>query len=408
MNISLTVEERVFEAEVKEFLGAKLPQEIQLKVLQGKPLDKDDYVGWQKILYEQGWAAIDWPYEHGGTQWSAIQKHIWAEQCAISGAPEIIPFGLDMVAPVIYTYGNEAQKDRFLPDILASNVWWCQGYSEPEAGSDLASLKTTAVVDGTDYVVTGIKTWITFAQHADWMFCLVRTGSASIKNEDAISFLLIPMDSAGITLTPIISMDGSHEMNEVQFEHVRVPIENRIGEEGHGWTYSKTLLNHERAKLAHVAVSKTRMMELKKAAHDTLSGHGRLVDEPRFAAKLARAEIELTALQFTEFRTLTAVSNGADPGPESSILKIVGTDVSQSIDELFVELAGLYALPFLGLESEEMYAENQIIPKQAINSARLYFNNRKASLFGGSSEIQKNIICKNVLGFNQSMTGGEE
>lgn len=407
MKINLTVEERAFESGVREFLDNKLPADIKDKVLQGSPLQKDDHILWQRLLYEQGWAAIDWPYEYGGTGWSAIQKHIWAEQSAIYGAPEIIPFGLDLVAPVIYTYGNQAQKDRFLPDILASNVWWCQGYSEPAAGSDLASLTTTAVIDGGHYVVSGVKTWITYAQHADWMFCLVRTGPAETKNNDALSFLLIKMDSPGISLTPIISMDGAHEMNQVRLENVRVPIENRIGDEGKGWTYSKTLLNHERAKLAHVAISKNRLQELKKAARDTLTGRGNLMDDPRFAAKLARTEIELTSLEFTEFRTLTAVSNDIDPGPESSILKIVGTGVSQSIDELFVEVAGLYALPYIDQESAEKYAENQIIPKQTINTARLYFNNRKASLFGGSSEIQKNIICKNVLGFDQSVKRGD-
>ncbi|MBL4671790.1 MAG: acyl-CoA dehydrogenase family protein [Arenicella sp.] len=408
MKINLTVEEKAFEANVKDFLASELPSNIKQKVLQGRALKKEDHVRWQKILYEQGWAAIDWPYEYGGCQWSAIQKHIWAAQCAISAAPEVIPFGLDMVAPVIYTYGNDAQKERFLPDILASNVWWCQGYSEPEAGSDLASLKTTAVIDGDYYIVTGVKTWITYAQHADWIFCLVRTGSPQTVNNDALSFLLIPMDSPGITVTPIISMDGAHEMNEVVFENVGVPIENRIGEEGKGWTYSKTLLNHERAKLAHVAVSKNRLQELKKAAHDTLTGHGSLMDDPRFSAKLARTEIELTALEFTEFRTLIAESNDTDPGPESSILKIVGTGVSQSIDELFVELAGLYVLPFIDPESAEKFAGTQIIPKQTINTARLYFNNRKASLFGGSSEIQKNIICKDVLGFDLNEKRGEK
>ena len=408
MNINLTVDEKAFESEVREFLNTQLPQQIQQKVLLEIPLNKQDYVQWQKILYEQGWAAIDWPYEHGGTEWSVIQKHIWTEQCAVSGAPEVIPFGLNMVAPVIYTYGTDDQKDRFLPDILASNTWWCQGYSEHEAGSDLASLTTTAVLEGDHYVVTGVKTWITYAQHADWIFCLVRTGSSTTKNNDALSFLLISLESPGITITPIISMDGAHEMNEVRFESVLVPVDNRIGEEGKGWTYSKTLLNHERAKLAHVAVSKNRLQDLKRTAEETLTGRSSLMGDARFAAKIARIEIELSALEFTQFRTLSAASNGIDPGPESSILKIVGTGVSQAIDELFVELAGLYALPNIDQESIEKYAQDQVIPRHMINTARLYFNNRKASLFGGSSEIQKNIICKDVLGFEQQLKWGEK
>lgn len=408
MKINLTIEEKAFEAEVKAFLDDKLPADLQQKVLLGKALDKEDYIRWQKILYEQGWAAVDWPYEYGGTEWSAIQKHIWAEQCALAGAPEVIPFGLNMVGPIIYTYGTDEQKERFLPGILSSDDWWCQGYSEPEAGSDLASLTTTAVADGDDYVINGIKTWTTYAQHADWIFCLVRTGAADTRNSEAISFLLIPMDSDGISLTPIITMDGAHEMNEVHFENVRVPMANRIGEEGHGWTYAKALLNHERANLAHVSLSKTRMMELRKDAEATRAGRGTLMDDPHFAAKVARTEIELSALEFTEFRTLTAARNGTTPGPESSILKIVGTDVAQSIDELFVELAGLYAQPFVDAETAEEYVADNVIPKETINTARVYFNNRKASLFGGSSEIQKNIICKDVLGFEQSTREGEE
>ncbi|MEM7359345.1 MAG: acyl-CoA dehydrogenase family protein [Pseudomonadota bacterium] len=408
MKINLTVEEKAFAAEVEAFLAENLPADLQQKVLHGEQLDKEDYVRWQKILYEQGWAAIDWPYEYGGTEWSAIQKHIWAEQNALAGAPEIIPFGLNMVGPVIYTYGTEEQKQRFLPGILSSDDWWCQGYSEPEAGSDLASLTTTAVADGDDYIVNGVKTWTTFAHHANWIFCLVRTGAADTRNSEAISFLLIPMDSKGITVTPIITMDGAHEMNEVHFDNVRVPMANRIGEEGQGWTYAKVLLNHERANLTHVSLSKTRMMELKKDAEAIRTGHGKLIDDPHFAAKVAKTEIELAALEFTEFRTLTATRNGTAPGPESSILKIVGTDVAQSIDELFVELAGLYAQPFIDAEQAEQYVADKVIPEDTINTARVYFNNRKASLFGGSSEIQKNIICKDVLGFKQnSQEGGE-
>ena len=404
MILKLTPEEETFKAEVKDFLANKLPPYISEKVLAGKPLEKDDHVDWQKILYERGWAAKNWPHEYGGTEWSSIQKHIWAEQIALAGAPEVVPFGITMVAPVIYTYGSEDQKQRFLPDILASNVWWCQGYSEPDAGSDLSSLKTTALVENDEYVVNGTKTWITFAQHADWIFCLVRTGSSTTSNSEAISFLLIPLDTPGITISPIATMDGYDEMNEVHFKNVRVPIENRIGEEGQGWAYSKLVLNRERANMAHVALSKSRLAKLKKSASETSSGSGTLMDDPYFSAKFAKTEIELSALEFSEFRVLSAASNGTAPGSESSILKLVGTELSQLIDELFVEAAGLYSQPYVDEELET----NKIIPEAATNTSRRYFNNRKASLFGGSSEVQKNIICKDVLGFDQEVSGGQK
>ncbi|WBA87880.1 acyl-CoA dehydrogenase family protein [Endozoicomonas sp. GU-1] len=403
MNIDFSPEELAFQKEVQAFLADKLPADISEKTLKGTHLTKEDYVSWQKILHAQGWAGVNWPVEHGGTGWSPTQKHIWAEECAKAGAPEVMPFGLNMVAPIIYTFGTEEQKQRFLPDILATNVWWCQGYSEPNAGSDLASMKTTAVRDGDDYVVNGTKTWTTLGHYADWIFCLVRTGSPGIKDQEAISFLLIDMDHPGITVSPIITLDGHREVNEVHFDNVRVPVANRVGEEGKGSTYAKVLLTHERTGIARVAISSQRMESLKKLAASTPDSSstqtgGTLLTNPAFSQKLAEVEIELLALEYTNLRTLAAVSTGSAPGPESSILKIKGSEVTQMIDELYVEVAGYYSMPFVKEQFVDGFDGVAVGPGTAANSAPKYFNNRKASIYGGSNEIQKNIICKAVLG----------
>lgn len=398
MNIDFSPEEKAFEVEVQNFLQSKLPAGISGKVLAGTPTSKDDHVRWQKILAEQGWAAVNWPVEYGGTGWTPTQKYIWANECAKAGAPDVVPFGMKMVAPVIYTYGNEEQKQRFLPDILNSNVWWCQGYSEPNAGSDLASLKTTAVRDGDHYVINGTKTWTTLGHYAEWIFCLVRTGDSDTKNQEAISFVLVDMDDPGITVSPIITLDGHREVNEIHFDNVRVPVENRIGEEGKGWTYAKVLLTHERTGIARVAHSKVRLEKLKRLAAETATGLGSLAEDSRFQAKVLDAEIELQALEFTELRTLAAVSTGKAPGPESSILKIKGTEVAQAIDELYMDVAGYYSLPFVKDQFFPEFDGEHVGPGTAANTAPKYFNNRKASIYGGSNEIQKNIICKAVLG----------
>ncbi|MCR8924341.1 acyl-CoA dehydrogenase family protein [Dasania sp. GY-MA-18] len=398
MNIEFTSAELAFQQQIRQFLNEKLPVDIAEKRKAGLYLGKEDQVRWQKILYKQGWSAPNWPVEHGGTGWTPTEKYIWATECALAGGPEVISFGLKMVAPIIYGHGSEEQKQRFLPDILASNAWWCQGYSEANAGSDLASLKTTAAQEGDEYIVNGAKTWTTLGQHADWIFCLVRTGAPEVKNQEAISFLLIDMKTSGITVSPIITLDGKPEVNEVFFDNVRVPVTNRIGEEGKGWTYAKTLLTHERTNIARVGLSKQRFARAKQLAKETVDLDGYLIDNPAFSQKMAEVEIELLALEYTELRTLSAVSTGAAPGPESSILKIKGTEVSQMIDELLVEIAGNYALPFVKEQFEDGFAGEHIGPETAANSAPYYFNNRKASIYGGSNEIQKNIICKAVLG----------
>ncbi|MEH6558239.1 MAG: acyl-CoA dehydrogenase family protein [Oceanicoccus sp.] len=398
MNVDMSAEELAFQAEVSEFLEAEFPADIRNKTNNGIELEKGDFVRWQKILANKGWAAVNWPVEYGGTGWTSTQKYIFSNECAKVGAPGVIAFGMSMVAPVIYTYGNEEQKKRFLPDILASNVWWCQGYSEPNAGSDLASLKTTGVRDGDEYVVNGTKTWTTLGQHADWIFCLVRTGAPEEKNQASISFLLIDMKTPGITLSPIYLLDGSHEVNEVHFDNVRVPAENLIGEEGKGWTYAKVLLTHERTNIAGVANSKKRLSGIKAKAAATSDGGPMLSENSMWQQKVADVEIELLALEYTELRTLAAVSTGKAPGPESSILKIKGTEIQQAIDELNVEMAGYYGLPFVREQFVADYDDVMIGPGQSANSAPRYFNNRKATIYGGSNEIQTNIICKAVLG----------
>jgi alkylation response protein AidB-like acyl-CoA dehydrogenase len=398
MNLDFTAEEKDFQQEVRQFLQQKLPKDFAIKTKKALHLTKEEYVQWQQILYTQGWAATNWPVEHGGTGWSSTQKYIFANECAKAGAPDVIPFGLKMVAPVIYTFGNDEQKQRFLPDILASKVWWCQGYSETGAGSDLAGVRTTAVKDGDEYVVNGTKTWTTLGQHADWIFCLVRTGPPSAKNQEAISFLLINMHDPKITVSPIITIDGKHEVNEVHFDEVRVPANNLIGAEGQGWTYAKVLLTHERTGIARVAMSKDRMVQLKELAATSEDGESKLLDDPIFAQKVANVEIDLLALEYTELRTLSAISTGQAPGPESSILKIVGTQIIQAIDELYVEVAGYYSMPFVPHQFNDEFDGQHIGPEMAANSALRYFNNRKASIYGGSNEIQTNIISKAVLG----------
>ena len=398
MNADFTIEELAFQKEVRTFLENEFPIEFRTKIDANRRLSKKEIIRWQKILYKKGWAAPTWPVEFGGTGWSQVQRHIFATEMGLIGAPEPVPFGMKMVAPVIMEYGTEEQKNRFLPDILESNVWWCQGYSEPNSGSDLASLKTTAVRDGEEYIVNGAKTWNTYGQYADWIFCLVRTDN-TVKKQEGISFLLIDMSSPGITLRPIVLLDGHPEVNEIFFDDVRVPVKNLIGEENKGWTYAKLLLTHERSNIAGVPRGKRRLRGLKRIAADTDDGFGNtMLENPRFRNKLAEVEIQLQALEYSELRTLAALSVGKAPGPESSILKIVGTELAQEMDELFVELAAYSCLPFVPEQFEDGFQGVPLGPGNSAYAALNYFNNRKASIYGGSNEIQRNIICKHVLG----------
>jgi alkylation response protein AidB-like acyl-CoA dehydrogenase len=398
VNADFTAEDLKFQKEVQDFLKAEFPQDIKHKVDNGIRLEKDDFVRWQKILNNRGWVAPNWPEEFGGTGWTPTQKYIFAMEMGLYGAMAPVAFGVNMVAPVIYTYGNEEQKKRFLPDILESNVWWCQGYSEPNAGSDLASLKTTATRDGDHYVVNGTKTWTTLGQHADWIFCLVRTDNTA-KKQEGISFLLIDMKTPGIKVSPIYLLDDEPEVNEVHFDNVRVPVENLIGEENQGWTYAKVLLTHERTNIAQVPNSKLKLRKLRDLAEKTPDGFGgNLLNDQVFSRKLAEVEIQVLALEFAELRTLAAVSVGKAPGPESSILKIVGTEATQFIDELYMEVAGYHSLPHVPAQFAEGFSGERIGTGSLVNSSNVYFNNRKKSIYGGSNEIQKNIISKAVLG----------
>ncbi len=399
MHVSFTAEELDFQREVRDFFETEFPDDIRDKVMRDIPLEKEDYVRWQKILYRRGWAAVNWPVEHGGTGWTAIQKYIYANEMATANTPDVIPFGVKMVGPIIYTYGSEAQKARFLPDILESNVWWCQGYSEPGSGSDLASLKTRADRDGDHYVINGTKTWTTLGQMADWIFCLVRTSSDVARRQEGISFILVDMQTPGLSVRPIITIEGEHEVNEIHFEDVRVPVENLVGEEGKGWTYGKVLLQHERTSIAAVARSKYRLRRLKERIAQPYHGGPPLAEDRNFVRRVAALEIELKALEYTELRTLAAVAVGNAPGPESSLLKIRGTEVQQGLDALFVEAAGYYALPFVPDQYALDFPESDRIGHGSETRTSLrYFNNRKASIYGGSNEIQKNIIAKHVLG----------
>ncbi|MFT5500855.1 MAG: alkylation response protein AidB-like acyl-CoA dehydrogenase [Woeseiaceae bacterium] len=399
MNVNLTEQDIEFRDEVRKFLSEKYPADIRQKRNEGIALSREEMVRWQKILHEQGWFAVNWPVEYGGTGWGIVQQFIFASEMGAANAPAIVPFGVKMVGPIIYTFGNEEQKKRFLPDILATNAWWCQGYSEPGSGSDLASLKTRADRDGDHYIVNGTKTWTTLGQYADWIFCLVRTSSDVARRQEGISFLLIDMNTPGVTVKPIITIEGDHEVNEIHFENVRVPIGNLVGEEGKGWTYGKVLLQHERTNIAGVAQSRYRIDKLKERARTSVHGGTPLIEDRNFVRKIAAVEIELKALEYTELRTLASVAIGKAPGPESSILKIRGTEVQQATDALLVEAAGYYALPYVPHQYEVDFPDSDRIGQGAeTQSSLVYFNNRKVTIYGGSNEIQKNIIAKHVLG----------
>jgi len=405
MDLNFTAEEQSFRKEVRGFLRAKLPAEISRKVHGGKRLEKSDFVRWQQILNAQGWGATGWPVAFGGTGWNAVQQHIFDEECADAGAPLQLPFGLKMVAPVIMAFGNPAQQQRFLPRIVDGSDWWCQGYSEPGSGSDLASLKTRAQLvrsgDGDHYVVTGQKTWNTLGQYADWIFCLVRTSTEG-RQQEGISFLLIDMKSPGITVRPIIMLDGEHEINEVWFEDVRVPVENLIGEENKGWTYAKFLLGHERTGIAGVGRSKRELKKLKDIARKETANGRPLIEDQRFRDRIAQVELELMALEITNLRVISAEGEKKRaPGPEASILKIKGSEIQQMLTELQMQALGHYALPWIDDALDADWTGDPLMDAYADHAAPLsgrYFNFRKTTIYGGSNEIQKNIISQMILG----------
>ncbi|MFZ6744556.1 acyl-CoA dehydrogenase family protein [Undibacterium sp. JH2W] len=395
MDLNYTAEDLAFRDQVRTYLEANLPQDLQQKVLNHKRLSREDFVRWHKILAKQGWVATGWPIEYGGTGWTATQRHIFEEECARAGTPAILPFGVNMVAPVIMAFGNQSQKDYYLPRILSCEDWWCQGYSEPGSGSDLASLKTRAEREGDHYIVNGQKTWTTLAQHADMIFCLVRTDTG-VRKQEGISFLLIDMKTPGITVRPIIMLDEEHEVNEVFFDNVKVPVENLIGEENKGWTYAKYLLGHERTNIAAVGRAKRELQFLKRIAAKHQKNGLPLIDDAVYASKVASLEVELMALEITVLRVIS--QDSGRPGPEASLLKIKGTEIQQRLTELMVEAVGPYGLPFdpAFLEGE---TEHSIVgDDDAAPLAPYYFNFRKTSIYGGSNEIQKNIITQMILG----------
>ncbi|OBY82292.1 acyl-CoA dehydrogenase family protein [Delftia sp. JD2] len=397
MDLQFTTEELAFRDEVRGFLKDKLPEDLSHKVKNGLQLSKQDMERWHAILNERGWLANHWPEQHGGPGWSAVQKFIFEHECALAGTPRIVPFGLSMLGPVLIKYGNEVQKAHWLPRILNGADWWCQGYSEPGSGSDLASVKTSAVRDGDHYIVNGQKTWTTLGQHANMIFCLVRTNREA-KAQQGISFLLVDMNSPGVEVRPIITLDGEHEVNEVFFTDVRVPVENLVGEENKGWTYAKYLLTYERTNIAGVGFSVAGLEKLKAVAGRMLRNGKPLTQDPLFAARLAKVEIDLENMKTTNLRVIAAVAGGGVPGAESSMLKIRGTEIRQEILSLVRRAMGPYAAPFIEEALQAGYDQPAIGDAAAATAAAAYFNYRKLSIFGGSNEIQKNIISKMILG----------
>ena len=396
MQLEFSPAEIAFQQEVRTFIAENYPENLRSVQDEGHDLSKEDFLSWHRILAKKGWIAPAWPVEYGGTGWTATERFIWSEELAAADCVGTMPFGLSMVGPVIYTFGTPEQKAKFLPGILSGDDWWCQGYSEPGAGSDLASLRTKAVRDGDDYVVNGQKTWTTMAQHADWGFFLVRTDSDA-KAQEGISFLLIDMKTPGVTVRPIITLGGEHEVNEVWLEDVRVPVANRVYEENKGWTCAKFLLAHERTGIAAVARSKRGVEKIKAIARTEQDGDRPLIANPFFKRKISELEIDLTALEFTELRSLAGEASGKGPGPESSLLKIKGSEIQQRITELALEAVGHYGAPyFRGFGEGDN--EHPIGPDYAHRAAPTYFNTRKTTIYGGSNEIQRNIIAKMVLG----------
>jgi pimeloyl-CoA dehydrogenase large subunit len=398
MDLRYTPDEIAFRDDLRKFFRSEIPLAIRRKVSEGRALNREDYVTSQRILHAKGLAVPNWPVQWGGQDWSPVQRYIYIEELQAAAVPQPLGFNVNMVGPVIATFGSEAHKQRFLPPTANLDIWWAQGFSEPGAGSDLASLKTTAKRDGDHFIVNGQKTWTTLGQYADWIFCLVRT-DATVKKQQGISFILIDMKTPGITLRPIITIDGGHEVNEVFFDEVRVPAENLVGELNKGWDYAKFLLSNERIGIARIGMTKERLARVKRLAQETPAGEGMVWDDPDFRRRLAWSEIELKALEITQMRVVAAQgSRAADkPDPSSSILKIKGSEIQQQATQLLVDVAGPYAMPRPDREEEGMNLPS-VGPEWADAAAPLFFNYRKVSIYGGSNEIQRNIIAKAFLG----------
>jgi pimeloyl-CoA dehydrogenase large subunit len=398
MDLGFSAEEVAFRAEVREFVTQNLPAKIRDKLAAGHHPSRDDIVTWTRILAAKGWGAPHWPVEWGGTGWDAIKLLIFTDEIQRANAPESLAFGTSMVGPIIATFGSQAQKERFLPRILDLRDWWCQGFSEPGAGSDLAGLRTKAERDGDTYVINGQKTWTTLAQYADWIFVLARTDPA-VKKQEGISFFLCDMKTPGVTVRPIQTIDGGFEVNEVFFDNVRIPAENLVGELNKGWDYAKFLLSNERNGIARVGVSKARLAKIRRLASLATYGDRPKLADPVFRMKLAAAEVELKALEMTQMRLIAAGRSApkGKPNPMSSVLKIKGSELQQTTTELLMDIVGPYALPFEP-EQGEGWNEPSVGPDWASTIAPTYFNTRKVSIYGGSNEIQRSIIAKAILG----------
>jgi len=392
MDMQFKDEDLAFQQEVRSFVKDNLPDHVGEKVRRGLKLAKEDVVDWQQRLNDRGWFTPHWPEELGGTNWSPTQQYLFQQEMVDGNCPGVSPFGVRMCAPVIFTFGDDEQKQRFLPGIKNSDVWWCQGYSEPGSGSDLASLQTRAVRDGDHYIVNGTKTWTTLAQWADWIFCLVRTSTEG-KPQEGISFLLIDMNTPGIEVTPIITIDGSHEVNTVFFTDVKVPVENRIGEENKGWTYAKYLLGFERSNSLTGGL-KQQLRRLHRVAGEETSAAAPLADDQDYQAAIADYEIKLKTYEFLELRTLSNTT----PGAEASYLKLLGTELQQQATELLLQAVGYYGSPYIREALDYGYNEPSVGPEYAAPLAPQYFNTRKTSIYAGSNEIQRNIMSKAVLG----------
>lgn len=394
MDLAFTDSEKALREEVRAYLAENLSPEIRRKVAAGIELSKEEIEGWHALLNRRGWLATGWPREFGGPGWSPVERQIFEDVCCEMDAPRIVPFGLNMLGPVLIAFGTEAQKAQYLPRILDGSDWWCQGYSEPGSGSDLASLRTRAVRDGEHYVVNGQKTWTTLGQHANRIFCLVRTRTEG-KPQEGISFLLVDLDSPGIEMRPIRLLEGGHEVNEVFFTDVRVPVENLVGAENAGWTVAKYLLGHERTNIAGTGFSVQAFAQLRALAGKVTRGGRRLSEDPLFAARMARVECDLEAMRITNLRMLIEAQQTGDPGLAPSMLKIKGTVIRQEINDLARRALGPAAAPF----PSEYLDDNALpAPPEFARAAGDYFNNRKLSIFGGSNEIQRNILAKSLLG----------
>lgn len=405
MELGFSEADRAFQSEVRDWIAENYTEDLREKqrLTKNGYLDKDSMVTWQKRLAAKGWAAPNWPVEHGGPGFTSTQKYIFSMEMSLANTPTLSPMGFSMVAPVIMAFGSEEQKQQHLPSIYNSDIWWCQGYSEPGSGSDLASLSMKAEKDGDHYVLNGSKIWTTHAQRADWMFCLVRT-SVEERPQKGISFVLLEMDTPGITVRPLRTLDnppeGEQEVNEVFFENVRVPIANRIGEEGKGWTYAKYLLQFERGN-AYSPGLRAMMKKVRKIASLQETGGGTLLSDPDFSRKIASTEIAIEALDFTEMRIFSTLSAGEAVGPESSMLKCTGSELQQQISELALEATGYQGMPAIqDTWAHIMPGSNAEppVPDHFITAVPSYFNYRKTSIYAGSNEIQRNIMSKMILG----------